>query len=117
MIKKLSTSEGNILEYEATEKITEAEDEMMLREVKQAIDEFGKVNLLVRLVNFPKVELSALTNRFSFAKEHHDDLGRYAIVTDSSGVSAIQSVVNVFTGVEIKTFSLEEEEQARAWLR
>lgn len=105
------------MEYEVSDEITKAEDDMILREVKQVIEEYGKVNLLVRLVNIPKVELAAINDRFDFAKQYMDSIDKYAVVTDSSVISVVEKAVDAFTDLEFKTFSFEEENVARSWIR
>lgn len=116
MIKKLETSKENILEYELSDEISKPENDMILREIKQVINAYGKVNLLVRLVNVPKVDLTTLNDRFDFVKQYMDDIDKCAVITDSRVISLVEKVVDTFTELEFKTFSYEEEHEARSWI-
>lgn len=117
MLKKLETSEKNILEYEVTGKITDEENDMVLREVKSLIEEYGSVKILVRAHSIPTPELSSVSDRLSFAKNYLDKIEKYALVTDSKILSAIEKIVDPAMKMELKVFPADKEEEARAWLR
>lgn len=117
MVKKLETSEENIVEYEVTGKITEAENDMVLREVKSLIEEYGTVKILVIAHSIPTPELSSVSDRLSFAKDYLDKIEKYALVTDSKFLSAIEKIVDPATKMEFQVYPPEQEEEARAWLR
>ncbi|SDC07457.1 SpoIIAA-like [Pelagirhabdus alkalitolerans] len=117
MLKKLNSSEANILEYEVTDGMSKAENDMLLRDLTQTMDKFGKVKLLVKLNDISVTEMEGFKERYIFAKEHLDKISKYAIVTDMKVAEAIQKVIDPITEMELKTFPPERENEARQWLR
>jgi hypothetical protein len=117
MLRRLDSSEENIIEYEVTDKITEEENDQMLGELRNLIEMYGTIKVFVRAHSIPTPELSAVSERLSFAKEHLDKIEKYALVTDSRILTALENLIDPATKMELKVFPPEKEEEARAWLR
>lgn len=117
MLKKLDTSEANILEYHIKGNISKAENDMLLRDIQHTIDKFGEVKLLVKLDDIPLTDASGLKDRLVFAKEHLDKIEKYAVVTDMKIANAVKKLLDPLTDMEFETFPPEEENEARHWLR
>lgn len=117
MIKKLSTSRENILEYEVDDKLTEEENVRVIDEIKVVLRKFGKARLLVKAEKMPQIELSAIDDRLKFAKDHLDQIEKYALVTDSDLAEYISKVSDKVVKVDIRQFAVDEEEMARSWIR
>ena len=60
MYRKLEESSGNVLRYETLDKLTEEELGIILADVEEATDRFGKVNLLVYVPEIPRPDLGAI---------------------------------------------------------
>ncbi|WP_368504982.1 STAS/SEC14 domain-containing protein [Alkalihalophilus sp. As8PL] len=117
MIRKLSTSKNNIVEYEVDDKITEEENEQVLEELEGLINEYGQIRLLVRLNEMAGVELSAIDKRVKFAKEHLSQIEKYALVSDSNLAEYVSKVSDKVTKMDMRHFAKDEEEMARSWVR
>lgn len=117
MIKQMERSHDNVLGYEVTgDKVTEKEYQQVIGQVRTAIDEHGKVRLLVRVPGFPKSELSALDDRLRFAREHLGDIERYAVVGDSKAMEVLTKMTDKVIRADLRHFAPEEEETAWSWV-
>lgn len=117
MLKKLPTSQGNILEYELEGKLTEEEGREATKEVERLIEEHGSINILEYAVNMPKLDVSSIKDYFSFAKENMKHVDKYALVTDSHVAAAAVKASDVVTKANFRTFGTEDLEKARSWIR
>ncbi len=117
MLKKLNTSEGNILEYEVEGKLTEDEMNNAINEFKAVINEYGSVNLLFKARDMSKVDYSDVINAFRNEKETMDKIGKYALVTESKALAAVEKFSDVMADLEYESFNFDEEAEARQWLR
>ncbi|PTL40157.1 STAS/SEC14 domain-containing protein [Alkalicoccus saliphilus] len=117
MLKKLSTSEGDILEYEIEGKISAEEEEEMLKEVRRLIETHGKIRMLEYTEKMPTGNLSSFKDYFGFLKDDLKNVEKYALVTDSSAASGLVKAGDAFTKANFRTFGTEDLEKAREWLR
>lgn len=116
MIVRQTGSAPNIVEYFLQGKLSKEENEELLTDLKERIEEHGEVHLLVVLEGVPKVELSAIPERLSFAKDHLKNIGRYALVSDSKVVDAAAGMYDNVTNIEFQTFAPDETAEAKTWL-
>ena len=84
MYRKLEQSSGNVLGYETWGKLTEEELGVILADVEEATDRFGKVNLLVHVPEILRPDLGAIGEDLEFARKHTKDVERYAVVGGSA---------------------------------
>ncbi|MDV2884475.1 STAS/SEC14 domain-containing protein [Alkalihalophilus pseudofirmus] len=117
MIRKLSTSTENIIEYEVDDTLTDEENKEVLDELKTVINQYGKIKILVRLNEMAGVELSAIDDRLAFAKEHLSDIEKYAIVSDGNLTEYISKLADKMTQMDMRHFAKDEEKMARSWIR
>jgi len=117
MLRRLDSSEENIIEYEVTENVTEEESKRILEELNNLIKMYGSIKVFIRAYSIPTPELSAVSDRLSFAKDHLSKIEKYALVTDSRINTALENMIDPDINMELKVFPPEKEEEARAWLR
>ncbi|CAM3937124.1 STAS/SEC14 domain-containing protein [Alkalicoccus chagannorensis] len=106
----------NIVEYFVQGKLSEGENEELLTDLQERIEEHGEVHLLVVVEGIPTVELSAIPDRLSFAKDHIDDIGRYALVSDSKVIDAAAGLYDNVTDIDFQTFAPDKTQEARTWV-
>ncbi|MCE7792068.1 STAS/SEC14 domain-containing protein [Salipaludibacillus sp. CUR1] len=117
MNRKLNWSRGNLLAFEIDNKVEEQEYKEMLAEVEQVMNEYDKIKLFTRIIDFEGTELSTMNDRFRFLKDNDmDKVEKYAIVGDAKTVKAISKTIDVFSNTNIRQFSPEEEEEAKSWI-
>ena len=116
MLKRLDEGTGNVLGYEVTGKLTEKEFEALSKEFKMVAAEHGKVRLLVRMNEIPRMEFGALAEDLKLAP-YANDIERYAIVSDSTLVGWAEKLGDTFISGKVKHFEASQYEEAWRWLR
>ena len=116
MIKKLDWSHDNIVAYEAQGKFSKEENIQVLNELREIIAKQGKIRLFVKLSEFAYPEVAAVKDRLSFAREHLKNIERYALVSDITAMDWVASIAGMFTGIEFRTYKIDDEPLARAWV-
>ncbi len=77
----------------------------------------GLNGLIIHTKSFPGWDsFAALSSHLSFVKNHHNKIGRVAIVTDSPIGHFAESIANHFVNAQIRSFPFEEMKQARFWI-
>ena len=116
MLKKLDEGTGNVLGYEVKGKLTQKEFEALSIEIKASVAEHGKVRLLLRMNEIPKMELGALAEDLKLAP-YANDLERYAIVSDSTTVGWAEKLGDILISGEVKYFEDSQYEEAWDWIQ
>ena len=116
MYRKLERSSGNMLGYEVRGKLTKEELGTVLADLEEAIDRFGRVNLLVYLPEMPRPDLGAIAEDLEFAREHMMDVDRYAVVGGSALLDWAARLEGPLVGIEIKHFEPDRLDEAWRWL-
>jgi hypothetical protein len=82
------------------------------------IEEHGKLNgLMIYTESFPGWEdFEALVSHFRFVKDHHRNLTKVALVTDSKVASVAETMAKHFVSAEIKHFDFDSKDAALSWL-
>ncbi len=74
--------------------------------------------VLIHAAAFPGWEnFAAFTAHLRFVRNHHQNVERVALVTDSSGARVVESLAKHFTAAQIKHFSFADYDTALSWLR
>jgi hypothetical protein len=97
----------------------EAQDFQALSEaVDPFIEEKGKLaGVIIETEKFPGwKEFSGMVEHFKFVRDHHREIARVALVTDSKIADVAQSLGKHFVKADIKHFSSEELESAKSWI-
>jgi predicted DNA-binding protein (UPF0278 family) len=116
MLKKLDEGTGNVLGYEAKERIAEKEFENLSEEVKEVVAEHGKVRLLLRMNEIPKMGLGAIAEDLKLMP-YANDIERYAIVGDSAVVTWAEKLGGSSIAGEVKHFEDARYEEAWRWVQ
>ncbi len=88
------------------------------KKIDSYLEKTGKLKgLVIHTKAFPGWDsFSALVSHFEFVKEHHKKLSRLAFATDSFIGIYVETIATHFVSAEIKTFSYDEFEKAKAWV-
>ncbi len=90
-------------------------------ELAQAVDPFiekaGKLNgLVIEAQDFQGWEnLGAMVEHFRFIKNHHTQIGKVALVTDSSLVGIVERLGSHFVSAEVRCFPADQLGAAEEW--
>jgi hypothetical protein len=97
----------------------EAQDFQALSEaVDPFIEEKGKLTgLIIETEKFPGwKEFGGMIEHLKFVRDHHREIARVALVTDSKIADVAQSLGKHFIKASIKQFSFKELESAKSWM-
>ena len=83
------------------------------------IEKHGKLNgLMIYTKSFPGwKDFEGLVSHFRFVKDHHRNLTKVALVTDSKAASVAETLAKHFVSAEIKHFDFADKNTALDWLR
>ena len=98
----------------------EADDFKALANVADPyIEQNGELNgLMIYTESFPGWEnFDALTSHILFVKDHHRNLAKVALVTDSKLASMAESLAKHFVSATIKHFDYSEKDVALDWFK
>jgi hypothetical protein len=97
----------------------EAQDFQALSEaVDPFIEEKGKLTgLIIETEQFPGwKEFAGMIEHLKFVRDHHRDIAKVALVTDSKIADVAESLGKHFIKASIKHFPFEELESAKSWI-
>jgi len=82
------------------------------------IEKNSRLNgIIIHVESFPGWDsFSAMSSHLKFVKEHHTKISRVAFSTDSVLGKFAESIGSHFVNAEIKVFSFQELELAKAWI-
>lgn len=100
-------------------KVTEHDMDVAFTAMREKIAAHGSVVLFEQIDSFSGVELAGLVDKFKYLFEMGiSNITKVAIVTDKEWVAKIIGLEDkLFRTIQMKAFSLEEKEQAIAFLR
>ncbi len=95
----------------------EAEDyDFFVPEIERQIEQYGKLNMLVELIDFHGWTAGAAWEDTKFGVRHFNDLQKLAIVGDKSWEKGMAYFCKVFTTAEVRYFDVSERDAAISWL-
>jgi hypothetical protein len=95
-----------------------ADFENVGRELGPAIERLGQLSgLMIVAPQFPAWEdLCAVASHLRFVRDHHKQVARVALVSDSAALRVLPAVGRAFVAAEVRFFRPDAEDAARAWL-
>lgn len=108
----------DLLIFEIRDKITKPDIEWMAGDAEAAFDRLGEVDMLIVMSNYDGAELGAIFDGDALGVQARAarHVRRYAVVGAPAWAEAMINVMAPLTPVEEKTFALEDEAAARAWV-
>lgn len=108
----------DLLIFEIRDKITKPDIEWMAGDAEAAFDRLGEVDMLIVMSNYEGAELGAIFDGDALGVQARAarHVRRYAVVGAPAWAEAMINVMAPLTPVEEKTFALEDEAAARAWV-
>ncbi|MBT8389105.1 MAG: STAS/SEC14 domain-containing protein, partial [Altererythrobacter sp.] len=117
--KELELGKPGLAGFELSGRLDRAESERGVALVRKRMEEAGCNRLLLVIRNWHGFDLDRLLSRevLSGKLEIARKLERYAIVGGPKWVRRYAEFTSAFVKAEIKSFDLDEEDQAIAWLK
>jgi hypothetical protein len=116
MVHALPQSTDNVLGYRCSGTVTTAEIRETHREIRRALDEHGKIRLLLHIADLELPEAKAVVEDFKLTSAYLGDVERYAIVSDAKWHEWMTSVVDLITRGDARHFEADELDRAWDWV-
>lgn len=111
--------EGKLIYLQVTGKLTHEDYDAFIPLVNQKIEKFGKIGMLVELIDFHGWSAQAIWDDAKFALKHYKGIEKLAIVGDKSWEKGMTNFIKVFTAAEVRYFDgnkQDEFEEAKSWI-
>lgn len=118
MISVIVDEEHGIAILEPEGPISRNDFETVAKIIDPYIEKTERLNgLIIHTKSFPGWDsFAAAMCHLKFVREHHKQILRVALVTDSMVGGFAESVARHFVSAEVKLFSYHELEQAKLWV-
>jgi len=117
MYRPLAGASGNVVAYHFSGTITRAEIQEIHREIKSAIEEHGRIRILLEIADLDFPEASAVIEDLKLTPQYLRDVERYAIVGDKPWESWLAAITSKITKGEAGYFENDDLDAAWAWIR
>ena len=118
MLHHTLDAEDSILFIRLKSSLSENDFMRLARTVDPHIAAGGALGgIIIEAPKFPVWEiLGAMTAHFRFVRDHHKQVRKVALVTDSVLGTVAETLASHFVSAEIKTFKSEDLEAAKQWV-
>jgi hypothetical protein len=117
MYRRLPESNDAVIGYEVHGSITQADVKAMHREIDRAMDEHGRIRLLVDVRDMSPPGPAAVLEDLKLTPEYIANVEKFAVIGDSAWHEAVATATNVLTKGEARYFRQGEQGVAWDWLR
>ena len=119
MLEMIDIGIDNAVALRASGKITESDMSLILSDAKAKIERHGNIVLFEIIESFEGIEIAALVEEFKYLFEVGiSNISKAAILTDKKWLERIVSIEDkIFKNIEMKCFSIEDQELAIEFLR
>ena len=116
MIEKMRKSQGNVLGFKLSGDITKADYDVLVPAVQAAIDQEGRVYLLLDMQDFKWEKVSAWGADLNFGHTYHKKIEKMAIVGDKTWEKWITKLAEQFYAKEARFCAPDEIDATWEWL-
>ena len=118
MIEYRLDKADSILYVRPKSKLEEGDFVQLAKAVDSHIEERGSLaGLIIEVTSFPGWEsLGAMAGHFRFVRNHHKQIKKIGVVTDSPLGNVAEHLASQFVAAEIKHFPAGELETAKQWI-
>lgn len=111
------TARANIVEVQATGKLTKEAYEQFVPMTEEKIKEHGKIRILFIMHDFHGWSAGAAWEDFKFDLKHFNQIERLAIVGETKWEKGMSVFCRPFTTAKIKYFDHANINDAREWIQ
>jgi len=118
MIEYRLDKADSILYVRPKSKLEEGDFVQLAKAVDSHIEERGSLaGLIIEVTSFPGWEtLGAMAGHFRFVRDHHKQIKKIGVVTDSPLGNVAEHLASQFVAAEIRHFRAGELEAAKQWV-
>lgn len=110
--------DGGLITVEPSAPLTGADFQLLAGELRKARERGEKLRgLLILTKEFPGYENpSDILAHASFIREHHDEVRKVALCTESATGPALELLGKLFLSAEVRSFSTADTHVAQRWI-
>jgi len=108
--------EGKFVNLKITGKLEKEDYEFFVPEIDKQIERYGKVNMLLELIDFHGWTAGAAWEDTKFGIRHFNDIERLAIVGDKAWEKGMAYFCKVFMTAKVQYFDVSERDKAMTWI-
>lgn len=116
MMEYRNNFNSNIVEISVEGKITEADFDRVILQLKADIEKHGKLRILEEIRNFDGIDSIILWKDVRFGLAHVKDFTHAAVVTDAKWMRTFAKAIGSVLLTKVKAFEESQIEEARTWL-
>lgn len=117
MYRQLERPEPNVFGFEVSGTIAREDVDAIAAKLKHAIENNGRVRLLLRMRDVDGITPGALWEDLKFATIYSNDIERMAVLGDRKWEEWLTEFSGVGEPTEVKYFDIGNTENAWRWLR
>jgi hypothetical protein len=117
-IRRRASPRPTLLAFEISGKIAKADIEDMARQIDAAFDLYDRIDILLIMSDFEGMEAGAVFDREALSAQVRSvrHVRKYGVVGAPAWARAMIEFSDFLSPVDAKTFDLEQEAQAWAWI-
>ena len=116
MFSKIDFDTPGALGFEVGSEVTSEDYDRASEEIRQAVDEHGKIRVLFRVPTTPETQMKSADGPIGFVYEHEDVVERIAVVGDDLAVKWLARLGDKKLDPPLQRFDPDDDEAARQWL-
>lgn len=117
MIETIPFDADNIVGFRIAGKLSGETFDAIETSLDDKLRRHDKVRVYVEMPRFEGMTAEAVFDDLRLAMRHWRDIEREAVVTDATWVRKLTPLGDAMApGIEVKAFSTDEREQAKAWI-
>lgn len=117
-IRRLANTRPTLLAFEIAGKISKADIEDMARRIEQAFDVHDRIDILLIMSDFEGLDAGAVFDGEALGAQWRSirHVRKYGVVGAPAWARAMIEFSDILSPVEAKTFDLEAQAEAWAWI-
>ena len=116
-VKLITHKPDHIIGLEIDGWINAEDIDRIVKIVEPRIDAGEKLRIYAEVSNWSGMSLGAFIKDLKFSLQHVKDFDKEAIVSDKRWLEGLAALGNtLFSGIEVKHFTLDEKDKALEWL-
>jgi SpoIIAA-like len=116
MIDYRNNASNNVVEITVEGKITEADFDRVVSQLKVDLQKHGKLRVLEEIRHFDGIDPIALWKDIRFGFSHIHDFTHAAVVTEAKWMRTLAEAVGSVLSAKVKGFETSQLNEAREWL-
>lgn len=117
MLTNEDASDRPVLHMSITGKLESNDYDRFVPKLEKQIHLFGKIDLLVELIDFHGWAAGAIWEDTKFAIHHFNNIGKIAVTGDQRWEQWLADFATAFTTADVRYFNISRYQEASEWLR